>query len=41
MRKEPIWFLKKRIKQSKDSYKSYLAYVKMIKELSTKFPKKK
>ncbi len=40
-RKEPPGFLKKRIKQSKDSYKSYLAYVKMIKELSTKFPKKK
>jgi surface carbohydrate biosynthesis protein len=39
--KEPSSFLKKRIKQSKDSYKSYLAYVEMIKKLSVKFPKKK
>ena len=39
--KEPSSFLKKRIKQSEDSYKSYLAYLKMIKKLSIKFPKKK
>lgn len=39
--REPSSFLKKRIKQSEDSYKSYLAYLKMIKKLSIKFPKKK
>ena len=39
--KEPVDFLKRRIKQSEDSYKSYLAYVEMIKKLSVKFPKKK
>lgn len=39
--KEPSSFLKRRIKQSKDSYKSYLVYVEMIKKLSVKFPKKK
>ena len=39
--KEPSSFLKKRIKQSEDSYKSYLGYVDMIKKLSIQFPKKK
>ncbi len=39
--KEPSTFLKKRINQSKDSYKSFIAYVDMIKKLSVKFPKKK
>ena len=38
--KEPVDFLKRRIKQSEDSYKSYLGYVEMIKKLSVKFPKK-
>ena len=39
--KESSAFLKRRIKQSKDSYRSFIAYVEMIKKLSVKFPKKK
>jgi surface carbohydrate biosynthesis protein len=39
--KEPSSFLRRRIKQSEDSYKSYLGYVEMIKKLSVKFPKKR
>lgn len=39
--KETLDFLKRRIQQNKDSYKSFLAYVEMIKKLTKDFPKHK
>jgi len=39
--KETLAFLKRRIQQNKDSYKSFLVYVEMIKKLTKDFPKYK